>query len=95
VLGVPDTRLDKNQQVVSLDLNGRVQLFEKSNPTLGRTFTALRMVGNLGSHGEDVKREALLDALELYEDALDTLFSQKQARIEQLRKKLIDAKGRY
>ncbi|WP_186018186.1 DUF4145 domain-containing protein [Burkholderia gladioli] len=78
-----------------LDLHARIALFEKSDPDHAPTLTALRMIGNLGSHGGQVNREPLLDAFEIYEYALTELCGQRKARIAQLRQKLIESKGHY
>jgi Domain of unknown function (DUF4145) len=80
-----------------LTLNDRVQQFKKIDPDHAETFDALRFVGNVGTHGDDLKREALLDAFEIYEDALEELFVKKKhkAKIDALKKKIIDAKGDY
>ncbi|MNJ37918.1 hypothetical protein D3C77_327540 [compost metagenome] len=58
-------------------------------------MTALRMVGNLGSHGDDVQREAILDAFEVFEDCLAELYGERTARLKQLKDKLITSKGKY
>ncbi|MGF6901888.1 DUF4145 domain-containing protein [Paraburkholderia sp. GAS348] len=80
---------------VQLDLNARINLFAKIEPEHAPTLTALRMIGNLGSHGDEVSREALLDALEIYEHALAELCGHRRARIDSLRQKLIASKGKY
>jgi hypothetical protein len=80
-----------------LTLNDRIQQFKKIDPDHAETFDALRFVGNVGTHGDDLKREALLDAFEIYEDTLEELFVKKKhkAKIDALKKKIIDAKGDY
>lgn len=57
----------------------------------------MRFVGNVGAHADNLKREALLDAFEIYEDALEELFVKKKhkAKIDALKKKIIAAKGKY
>lgn len=92
---VPRTRTDKNGKSVRLDLNARIEFYERSDPDHAQTLTALRMIGNLGSHGENVNREALLDAFEIYEYALEEVCGQRKARIDALRKRLIASKGSY
>ena len=92
---IPRSGIDKKGRSTRLDLNARVSLFEKSDPEHAPTLTALRMIGNLGSHGDEVNRTPLLDAFEIYEDALAELCGQRKARIEQLRQKLISSKGKY
>ncbi|NIJ82507.1 DUF4145 domain-containing protein [Xanthomonas cannabis] len=78
-----------------LDLNGRIAHYELLNAEHATSLTALRMIGNLGSHGENVQQEALLDAFEIYEYTLDVLCGQRKSRIELLRQKLISTKGQY
>ncbi|MDY4284368.1 DUF4145 domain-containing protein [Xanthomonas sp. LF06-19] len=77
------------------DLNGRIAHYELLNAEHAPSLTALRIIGNLGSHGEDVQQEVLLDALEVYEYTLDALCGQRKDRIEALRQKLISTKGKY
>lgn len=78
-----------------LDLNARIAHYEQSNAEHAPSLTALRVIGNLGSHGEDVQQEAILDAFEVYEYTLDALCGQRKDRIEALRQKLIATKGKY
>ena len=78
-----------------LDLNARIAHYELVNAEHAPSLTALRMIGNLGSHGEDVQQEAILDAFEIYEYTLDALCGQRKDRIEALRQKLISTKGKY
>ena len=92
---IPRSRIDKKGKSTRLDLNSRISLFEKADPEHAPTLTALRMIGNLGSHGDEVNRTPLLDAFEIYEYALAELCGQRKARIEQLRQKLISSKGKY
>jgi hypothetical protein len=92
---VPRNGIDKNGKPTRLDLNARIALFEKTDPEHAPTLSALRMIGNLGSHGDEVNREALLDSYEIYEYALAELCGQRKARIDQLRNKLIASKGKY
>jgi hypothetical protein len=80
-----------------LSLDARIKQFETIDPTHAETFNALRFVGNLGTHQNELTREALLDAFEVYEDALDDLFSKVKYKkhIAELKKKLINSKGAY
>ncbi|WP_295945652.1 DUF4145 domain-containing protein [uncultured Xanthomonas sp.] len=78
-----------------LSLNERIAAYEHVNAEHARSLTALRMIGNLGSHGDDVHAEALLDAFEVYEDTLEDLCGQRKERLEHLRQKLISTKGDY
>lgn len=53
---------------------------------------ALRVVGNLGTHGTVVKKETMLDAYELYEIALAQLFDDRAATAKEIMKRLKRAK---
>lgn len=91
---VPTESINKDGQTHSLDLNGRIQVFEKTNPDEAETFHALRMVGNVGAHGQDLKSQTLLDVLEIYEDALEKLYSDKQAKLKAIKEKILASKGK-
>jgi hypothetical protein len=53
------------------------------------------MIGNLGSHGDEVSRRVLLDAYELYEDCLSDVFGNRKQRMQAIKQKIIQAKGKY
>lgn len=82
-----------------LNLGERIKIFEKvasKNKDHAQTFNALRVAGNLGSHGEDVDWDIWLDALVVYEPALEelygagaTLVSEAKARLLKLDQKPI------
>lgn len=92
--GVLTEAISKKKVMVPLDLIGRIGVFTKTHTEHAETFTALRMVGNLGSHGHDVKREVILDAFEVLEDSLAELYGERSARLGKIKKKLISTKGR-
>ncbi len=92
---VPHEALNKHGVMGRLDLNGRIAVFSKTNKDHGDTLTALRMIGNLGSHGGDVQREAILDVFEIFEDSLAELYGERTARLKKIKEKLISTKGAY
>ena len=75
-------------------LNLRIKAFETIDPGHAQTFHALREVGNVGSHLGDNTRETVLDAFEVYEDALRNLFGGHRDRIEALKTKIRAVKGK-
>jgi hypothetical protein len=88
-----NSRTDK---LYRLDLAQRIEQFKiKAGADHADTMTALRYVGNLGSHGEHLTRDALLDAFRIYEDALAELYGNRSTVIKSLREKIISTKGRY
>ena len=73
----------------------RIAQFKANDPDHADTFDALRYVGNVGSHEGAVKRDAILDAFEIYQDALAELFGRRSAKIAAMKQKLIQSKGKY
>lgn len=73
----------------------RIQAFKASDPDHADTFDALRHVGNVGSHDGAVEPEAILDAFEIYQDALAELFGNRKAKIAAMKQRLIQSKGKY
>jgi hypothetical protein len=81
--GVAKTRVlrsdGKAGRRVPLDLSARIDKLPKKigTPEYSEILHALRHIGNLGTHGTKVSREAMLDAYQLYEMALGKLFEDK------------------
>ena len=75
-------------------LHSRIQAFTVADPAHAQTFDALRFVGNVGSHEGAVRRETILDAFEIYQDALAELFGKRTAKIDALKQKIIAARGK-
>jgi hypothetical protein len=87
-------KYNKTGKRVSLPLATRISLFEKQyGSEFSAIFTALRHVGNLGSHA-NVSRVALLTTYTIYEHALDELFGKRKKKIAELSKKLVKSKGK-
>jgi len=93
-LKVPRQRQKNGDRMISLNLNARIELLEQRNADHAPSFTALRIIGNLGSHGEEVTRAPLMDAFEIFEYTLEQLCGKKE-RIEELRQRIIDSGGRH
>lgn len=56
----------------------RIDLFNKKHPGHENALTALRLVGNNGSHDVDIDKETLLTSFELLGNALSELIDEKQ-----------------
>lgn len=76
-------------------LYNRINDFKENDPDNANTFDALRHVGNLGSHEGVVERTAILDAFEVYQHALAEIFGAKSVKIEAMKQRLIQSKGKY
>ena len=94
-LKVPRENMSEDSKPVYLNLNGRINLIAETVPEQAKTFHALRMVGNLGSHTAQLSTEAFLDALELYEDAMSELYGKRKNYLDALKEKIIKTKGKY
>ncbi len=94
-LGIPRTRKNEKGEEVHLDLNSRIHVVENSSGKLSghaKTLHALRIVGNLGSHGEGVKWDHLLDGYFIYEKALSDLLGNENSLFEEARGRLLGLK---
>ena len=69
-------------------------VFKDVDANHAETFHALREVGNVGSHLGSITRETILNAFEIYEDALRNLFGGQKQRIETLKQNIRAAKGK-
>lgn len=85
----------KTGKMVSLNLHDRIGLFESqaTGAGAGESLHALRSIGNLGTHGTSVSREALFDAIDVLEDVLLGIYEKKSIKAKA--KKLVDTKGDY
>lgn len=87
-------KFNKTGKRISLPLALRIKLFEKANGAdLSEIFTALRHVGNLGTHAS-VSRTALLTAFTVYEHALAEWFGGQKKKMAAIAKKLVKSKGK-
>jgi Domain of unknown function (DUF4145) len=55
---------------------------------------ALRVVGNVGTHRNELDRDEILDAFEVYEHVLSELLDKKSAQITKVARKLRESAGR-
>jgi Domain of unknown function (DUF4145) len=91
---IPREGKDKKGKTYRLSLQERVNAFKTIDAEYGAALDALRIVGNLGTHGE-LKRVIVLDAYEIYEDALAELLKKQKSKIKDLKNKIISKKGKY
>ena len=79
-----------------LDLSTRIDKFISATGNVVHRdhLHALRVVGNLGTHDNVLKRSEILDAFEVYEHALSELIDKKSAVIARTAKKLQKKAGK-
>ncbi|GCE90339.1 hypothetical protein MSKU15_1940 [Komagataeibacter diospyri] len=83
----------KNKKTLELSLNNRIEAFGKREPTHTQTLHALRIVGNLGSHGS-IKVGDLLDGYELMENLLDELVNHRSTYLAGLSLNIISRRSK-
>lgn len=92
--GIPKTTLVRKagggRRRKRIDLYVRIETFcaAAKNVVHQDSLHAIRTVGNLGTHGDDISPELVLDAYEVYEHALNELIGRRSAQIKALAKKL-------
>ncbi|WP_244489966.1 DUF4145 domain-containing protein [Rhizobium sp. Leaf391] len=79
---------------VRLDLSDRIDLLKDVRPGHDKALTALRIVGNTGSHEGVVEFEELLDCFELLEDALIELLERRRENLNAKAQRIIDRRGK-
>lgn len=77
-----------------LDLSDRIGLLKDLRPGHDKALTALRIVGNTGSHEGVVEFEELLDCFELLEDALIELLDRRRENLDAKAQRIIDRRAK-
>jgi hypothetical protein len=94
-LKIPTEGKTKNGKPYRLDLSARIAAYKKVHSDHAETMDALRHVGNIGSHDDNINREVILDAFHIYEDTLSELYGKRSATIKAIRAKIMSTKGKY
>jgi Domain of unknown function (DUF4145) len=72
--GVPKTHISKKGREERIPLHVRIQHFLDTDEYVAESFAGLKKIGNMGSHGEAIERETVLDAYELLDDCMRHLY---------------------
>lgn len=92
---VPSEKLNANGIKIPINLSERIDLYKSQtgDGDSADSLNALRLVGNLGTHETKVSKEALFDALDVYEDVLTKIYTNHS--IHAKKAKLLQTKGKY
>jgi Domain of unknown function (DUF4145) len=90
---VAKTTINQQKKRVYIPLASRIDIFSKNHPDHAEALTALRFVGNLGTHS-DVAPQSVLAAFEVYEEALAEIYGRRSKKVARARKRLIKGKGK-
>ncbi|UWQ76001.1 DUF4145 domain-containing protein [Leisingera sp. M658] len=77
--GIPRHVKDNKGKEKRCSLFQRIDIFEqtKKDADIAESMNALRVVGNLGTHGDAVTADDYFDLLDVYEDALAEIYDKK------------------
>lgn len=80
---VPQTQTT-SKGIIDLTLHKRLELFEKSNPSVSKLLMAIKWIGNAGSHFFEIEKEGVLDAYQILEFALEKLYNDREQKVMEL-----------
>lgn len=89
-LGIADKGLRGNR----LTLDARIDLFSKSDAVNGPLLMAIKWLGNVGAHTDDVSEDDILDAFSVIEHVLAEVVDKKTASIAKLAADIVKKHGK-
>ena len=91
-LGVPRYTINKQHKRETLSLSSRIDKLKVRKPNLSNEFvnalTAVRHLGNAGSHSEGLTRDDLLDAMEILDHMIQEMFIQPTKRLAEMTRQI-------
>lgn len=91
--GVPKRQRTK-KGLRPFSLHNRIERFCKKNDKYKKILTAVKWIGNVGSHSDDVKVKNILDGFRLIDYMLKELYINEEKEILKLSKKYNKTKGK-
>jgi hypothetical protein len=76
-----------------LSLHDRINLLPEKYSSEKKLFMAIKWLGNVGSHDNNISHSDLLDIYEIFEKLLREVYGQDEKRISRLAKEVIKRKG--
>ena len=87
-------RVKKEGRFKKISLHDRILLFHPTNPDIGELLLAMKWIGNIGSHTNNLTREDLLTDFELLQFVINEIFINDRKRLKKIAQKIIKSKGR-
>lgn len=87
---VPRQKTSTNGKCHKHKLHDRLVDFAESNSTMQNELMSLKWLGNTGSHGQNITKDELLTAFEIFEHALIELIDKHSASIAEAAQKLTE-----
>jgi Domain of unknown function (DUF4145) len=82
-----------NGELRTISLHKRIKIYENTNKSIADKLLAIKWLGNAASHPGGLTRDDVLDAYEIMESTLTSLFLTGQKRLEKLVKTVNRRKG--
>jgi hypothetical protein len=79
--GVPREVERKAGRSTRLPLHDRIVRFREKDPEPGKLLLAIKVIGNVGTHGDDITFDDLLIGYEILDHVVDLVYSGRAARI--------------
>ena len=83
----------KNGKYQPLSLHDRILEYHPKNPHIGEQLLAIKWLGNVGSHGNGLSKDDLIDDFEMIQFVFEELFERTRERLSTMAKKIIRKKG--
>ena len=83
----------KNGKYRHLSLHDRILEFHPKNPDIGEKLLAIKWLGNIGSHGNGLSKDDLIDDFEMIQFVFEELFERTRERLSTMAKRIIRKKG--
>ena len=83
-LRVPKTSKAKNGKRNPLVLHKRIESLPNRHDSIRTSLLAIKWIGNHGAHETEISRDAVFDALDIFESVLIALYSDNPRRIQRL-----------
>jgi hypothetical protein len=91
-LRIPKSALVKGKKQ-RLTLHKRIELLSKRDPDASELLLAVKWIGNAGVHSGALTQLEVMDALDILESALESLFNSHNRRVKKLAKRINKRKG--
>jgi len=78
---VPKEIERKPGKLARIPLHDRVVRFQEADPEPGKLLMAIRVIGNVGTHQDDITVDDLLTAYEILDHVIDLVYSGRAARV--------------
>lgn len=89
-LKIPSHKKNTGGETMYIALHNRLELWAASDKDHAELCFALKEVGNLGSHGDQVKSKHYFGSLEIYSHILKELFENNAAKMKELAQSIRD-----